>query len=375
MMTSLLTAVFVSIISAPQEPPNPIATANRTQLSQTVTTILNLYPQVQAAAAARGIAASEVGEDRRQPSYSEKASAVSIFTKSGVNFSVSTRTGLVFALSVTGLGDELGVPNFTAAQELSRIQQIWNALGYLGTLRVAWEEVQPNSLRAEYQPVVAGAEFPVDAPVGVAFRPLSRVPQTIWISGVPALNVETSPLATQTQVEQAVATHAFPDSGFTAVSLQMGEPFYSRWSEMSLGQTQFNADDLAVRAAGKAVLVRQVIMGDVASYNPATQEFARWQVVYVRAKTGRVMARLDYAGMSGGQTPSAKLKVARFDPQRVAWDGFSGRLERVRNVRFAESPKRVVVRSGGGLWRAEYEASSGLLRITQGDQWFRAVRK
>lgn len=370
---SLLTGFILSLAQTP--PPAAPPEIDRRPISRTVTTILNLYPQVQAAAAARGVPQAEMANDEHPPRHTERASAVSFYTKSGVDFSVSTRTGLVFALSVTGLGDELGIPNFTAAQELSRIQQIWNALGYLGTLRVAWEEVQPNSLRAEYQPVVAGAEFPVDAPVGVAFRPLSRVPQTIWISGVPALHVETSPLATQTQVEQAVATHAFPDSGFTAVSLQMGEPFYSRWSEMSLGRTQFNADDLAVRAAGKAVLVRQVMMGDVASYNPATQEFARWQVVYVRAKTGRVMARLDYAGMSGGQTPSAKLKVARFDPQRVAWDGFSGRLERVQGVRFAESPKRVVVRSGGGLWRAEYEASSGLLRITQGDQWFRAVRK
>jgi hypothetical protein len=371
MMTSLITAFFVSVVSSPQESPNPVANANRTQMSQTVATILNLYPQVQAAAASRGVTQSEMGNDERLPRNTPRASAISFYTKSGVDFSVSTRTGLVFGLSITGLGDESGVPNFTAEQELSRIQQIWNSLGYLGSLRVAWQEVQTNGLRAEYQPVVAGAEFPVDAPVGVFFRPVSRVPNIIWISGVPALNVETSPLATDTQVEQAVAANAFPESGFSAVHLTLGQPFYSRWSEMSLGKTQFTPDDLAIRQEGKAVLIRQVIMADVGSYNPATQEFARWQVVYVRAKTGRVMARIDYAGMSGGQTPGVKGKRPVFNPRQVSFGDFRGSLTPMRNVKFASKPESVTIRSGGGLWRAEYEASSGLVRLVQGDLWFR----
>lgn len=370
---NLITASF--LVAAGFQATTPQVSFDRSQFTPVITTILQIYPEVAQAVNGRGIPVANLSGDRFPASESPAAASIAFFTNAHIDFSVSTLTGRVHALSINAIPPETGEANFTAEQERPRIEQVLNALGYAGTLRVSWEARKRNRLQAEYQPVVAGAEFPVDAPVSVVFRPLSRVPETIWIPGVPALHVETSPLATQTQVEQAVATHAFPDSGFTAVSLQLGEPFYSRWSEMSLGQTQFNADDLAVRAAGKAVLVRQVIMGDVASYNPATQEFARWQVVYVRAKTGRVMARLDYAGMSGGQTPSAKLKVARFDPQRVAWDGFSGRLERVQGVRFAESPKRVVVRSGGGLWRAEYEASSGLLRITQGDQWFRAVRK
>jgi hypothetical protein len=219
--------------------------------------------------------------------------------------------------------------------------------------------------------VIEGAEFPVDAPVSVAFHRKSRVPKTIWFSGVPPLNVETSPLATDTQVEQAVATNAFPESGFSAIHLTLGEPFYSRWSEMSLGKTQFTPDDLAIRQEGKAVLIRQVIMADVGSYNPATQEFARWQVVYVRAKTGRVMARIDYAGMSGGQTPGVKGKRPVFNPRQVSFGDFRGSLTPMQNVKFASKPESVTIRSGGGLWRAEYEASSGLVRLVQGDLWFR----
>jgi hypothetical protein len=83
------------------------------------------------------------------------------------------------------------------------------------------------------------------------------------------------------------------------------------------------------------------------------------------------MARIDYAGMSGGQTPGVKGKRPVFNPRQVSFGDFRGSLTPMQNVKFASKPESVTIRSGGGLWRAEYEASSGLVRLVQGDLWFR----
>ncbi|MEX2243413.1 MAG: hypothetical protein WD716_06145 [Fimbriimonadaceae bacterium] len=279
-----------------------------------------------------------------------------------IHFKLETGTILSLSTNVDHRDEKVITPEAAAA----RIKRLIERIGWDYELRLKTarnDETDMGVTYLEFEQVLPGLEFPLDADI-VSFASLKNgQPHYLWFSYPPRIKQPASGIVSEEVARGSAAGAVFRALGWTDVVARTNPPEFSIPDYGAYPHEMTNAHFDLVRSR-TACVVYQATVNRTDSWSQELGYYTRKAVVWVDAETGRALAVADVAKNQFG-TPPVTVTAPK---QRFTWEGkwsLVGSDERGQLVGTilgeARPGKHVLLSRGDSTLVVGFDAASGLV--------------